>query len=76
MPYTIYGFMSDDGQIEERHKAIEFVQSNLRLFAGLYVAWRYPGALGARGIVEPKEMFECAEFYDVRHLIGEVTAKK
>lgn len=75
-PLTVYGFESDDPQIEERHKAIEFVQCNLRLLAALYVTWRYPGALAARGIADPKGLFERDEFGDVRHLIGEVTAKK
>lgn len=75
-PLTVYGFKSDDPQIEERHKAIEFVQCNLRLLAALYVTWRYPGALAARGIADPKGLFERDEFGDVRHLIGEVTAKK
>lgn len=75
-PFTVYGFVSDDSQIEERHKVIEFVQCNLRLLAALYVTWRYPGALADRGIADPKGLFERDELGDVRHLIGEVTAKK
>lgn len=75
-PYTIYGFNTNGEQIENRHRAIEFVQCNLRLFAGLYVAWRYPSTLNQRGIVGVREMFESPQFEDIRHLIGEVTAKK
>jgi len=75
-PFTVYGFRTDDSQIEERHKAIEFVQCNLRLLAALYVAWRYPRALAANGTGDPKGLFERDELSDVRHLIAEVTAKK
>jgi len=75
-PVTVYGFQCDDSQIEERHKAIEFVQCNLRALAALYVMWRYPRSLAARGIADPKGLFERDELADVRHLIGEVTAKK
>ena len=49
-PYTIYGFPSGDMQIEQRHASIEFVQCNLRLFAGLYLAWRYPGTMPGEGV--------------------------
>jgi hypothetical protein len=73
--YTIYGFPSDDLRIEQRHASIEFVQCNLRLFAGLYLAGRYPAALTARGS-RPQELFASPELFDVRHLIAEVTAKK
>ncbi len=75
-PYTIYGFNTNDEQIENRHRVIELVQCNLRLLAGLYVAWRYPGTLNQRGIGGVREMFESRQFEDIRHLIGEVTAKK
>ena len=74
-PYTIYGFPSNDMQIEQRHASIEFVQCNLRLFAGLYVVARYPEALAARGF-NPQKLFDSKEFHDVRHLISEVTKKK
>jgi hypothetical protein len=74
-PYTIWGFPSDDTQIEQRHASIEFVQCNLCLLAGMYVASRYPKVLTAKG-VSPRELFGSKEFYDVRHLISEVTKKK
>jgi hypothetical protein len=61
LPYTIYGFPSGDMQIEQRHASIEFVQCNLRLFAGLYVVARYPEALAARGI-SPQKLFDSKEF--------------
>jgi len=54
----------------------EFVQCNLRLFAGLYVVWRYADVLRERGIADPQRLFACQEFSDVRHLIDEVTKKK
>jgi len=75
-PYAIQAFESSDEQIENRHTAIEFVQCNLRLFAALYVVWRYPDALKKRGITDPRSLFACQEFSDVRHLIDEVTKKK
>lgn len=75
-PYLVYGFDPTDAQIENRHAAIEFVQCNLRLLAGLYVVWRYADALGSRGFAESKSLFASETFTDVRHLIGEVTAKK
>ena len=74
-PYTIQGFPSDDTQIQQRHASIEFVQCDLRLFAGLYVVSRYPEALAAKGI-NPQKLFDSKEFHDVRHLISEVTKKK
>jgi hypothetical protein len=75
-PVTVYGFQSDDAQIEERHRAIEFVQCNLRALAALYVMWRYPRSLAAREIADPKGLFERGEMADVRHLIEEVTTKR
>jgi hypothetical protein len=75
-PYILYGFLSDDAQIEQRHTSIEFVQCNLRLIAALYVAARYPEVWRARGFNDAKGLFESDPFYDVRHLIGEVTARK
>jgi hypothetical protein len=74
--YTVYGFPIDDLGIEQRHASIEFVQCDLRLFAGLYLACRYPTALTARGLSGPRELFDSRELFDVRHLIAEVTAKK
>ncbi len=74
-PYGIVAFDASDEQIENRHTAVEFVQCNLRLFAGLYVVWRYPDALKGRGI-DPQRLFASPEFSDVRHLIEEVTKKK
>jgi hypothetical protein len=64
-----------DQQIENRQAAVEFVQCDLRLLAGLYIVWRYPEVLRGRGIDERK-LFSCQEFSDVRHLIEEVTKKK
>ena len=75
-PYVMLGFETSDQQIENRHAAIEFVQCNLRLLAGLYVVSRYPGVLPSRSFADPKSMFESQTFSDVRHLIGEITAKK
>lgn len=75
-PYGILAFDPSDEQIENRHAAIEFVQCGLRLFAGLYVVWRYPDALERRGLANPRRLFACQEFTDVRHLIEEVTKKK
>jgi len=75
-PYAIQAFDPSDEQIENRHAAVEFVQCNLRLFAGLYVVWRYPEILQGRGIADPRRLFACQEFSDVRHLIEEVTKKK
>jgi hypothetical protein len=73
--YGIQAFDPSDQQIENRHAAVEFVQCDLRLFAGLYVVWRYPDVLASRGI-DPRRLFACQEFTDVRHLIEEVTKKK
>jgi len=73
--YSIYGFPCDDVHIEQRHASIEFIQCNLRLLSGLYVTWRYPAVLAGKGI-SPRQLFACKEFYDVRHLISEVTQKK
>lgn len=75
-PYIAYGFPSDDSQIEQRHTSIEFVQCNLRLITALYVVWRYPEVPRARGFSDAKGLFESDQFHDVRHLVGEVTAKK
>ena len=67
--------MSNRG-IETRYSVVEFIQCNLRLLAGLYVTWRYPDSLRRRGVADPYELFACQEFYDMRHLIEEVTLKK
>jgi aspartyl-tRNA(Asn)/glutamyl-tRNA(Gln) amidotransferase subunit B len=75
-PYELYGFDPTDSQIENRHASIEFVQCNLRLLSGLYVSWRYPASLPARGFADMRELALSDSWYDVRHLIGEVTAKK
>jgi hypothetical protein len=75
-PYGIVAFDLSDQQIENRHAAVEFVQCNLRLLAGLYIVWRYPEVLKGRGIADPRTLFACQEFKDVRHLIEEVTKKK
>ncbi|MFH1538118.1 MAG: hypothetical protein ABIH66_04110 [bacterium] len=74
-PFTLYGFKSSDIDIEGLHREIYFIQNNLRLFAALYVVWRYPETLKTRGVSDPKSLFESAQFEYVRHTIGEVTAK-
>ena len=67
--------MSDES-LHAHYAVIEFTQCDLRLLAALYVTWRYPDFLKNRGIPDPKELFACPEFADVRHLIAEVTQKK
>ena len=74
--YTVCGFHTSDEQIENRHRTVEFVQCNLRLFAALYVTWRYPDTLKQRGIESTRDIFDSQQFEDVRHLIAEVTVKK
>ena len=74
-PFGMAPINMSDEIIRTRHSAIEFVQCDLRLFAALYVASRYPEFLKSRG-VERQELLACRELYDVRHLIEEVTLKK
>jgi len=56
--------------------AVESVQCNRRLFAALYIVWRYPETLTARGIDDPRRLFASQELGDIRHLIEEGTKKK
>ena len=75
-PYAMAPFDMSNRGIETRYSVVEFIQCNLRLLAGLYVTWRYPDSLRRRGVADPYELFACQEFYDMRHLIEEVTLKK
>ncbi len=75
-PYILYSFPSEDTQIEQRHASIEFVQCNLRLITALYVVSRYPEVWRVRGFKDAKALFDSDQFHDVRHLVGEITAKK
>ena len=74
-PFTMLSFLNNDESHEERYRVVEFIQCNLRLYAALYVLWRYADILPQRGFKGPKELFESQPFVDVRHFIGETTAK-
>jgi hypothetical protein len=63
----------EDQQILDRYRVVEFIQCNLRLFAGLYVSWRYLEVLRERGVADSRDLFGCREFSDVRGLIEQVT---
>jgi len=73
-PYILYGFPSEDTQIEQRHASIEFVQCSLRLITALYVVWRYPEVWRVRGFKDAKALFDSDQFQDIRHLDCDVQA--
>lgn len=73
---TLYGFEITNSDLENRYRSIHFIQCNLRLFAALYVCWKYPKHLALRNFSSPQYLFESSSFSDVQNFLKEVALKK
>lgn len=73
---TLYTFKDNAKTAGERHRMIYFIQCNLRLLAALYISKFHQDILPGQGFNTIQLFFKSDAMYDIRHFIGEITAKK
>lgn len=74
-PLTLLTFHTGESDLEERRRAIDFIQQGLRLLAGLYVVVHHPDVVVARGLRHPLDLFEGTWMADVMSFGQQVTAR-
>jgi hypothetical protein len=72
-PLTLWAVPSTDEHLENRLKAIEFIQNNLRLMAGLYLCHQYQPFLIEKGFKKPIDLFRHQSLGAVLEFLEKVT---
>lgn len=74
-PYMLFAIPMTNDHLENRQRSIEFVQDNLRLLSGLYVAYQYPDFLKARGFDPPISSLKDGNFENVMQFLEQVSVR-